>query len=116
MSDPPDQRQATPEHSLSWAKKYFYEEELGILQYVRWFVIVAGAATFLHFFTDLVEPRVWLIVSGSLRGLEILLFMCDVVVLFAALIVHTILQLRRTFLLLHLDIFAVFSRSRERKQ
>jgi hypothetical protein len=116
MSDPPDQRQPASEYSLSWARKYFYEEELGIVKYVRWFVIVAGAATSLHFFTNFVQPHVWLIVSGSLRGVEFLLFACDIVVLSAALIVHAVLKLREIFLLLNFDIFAVFNRSRKRKK
>jgi hypothetical protein len=96
---------------MSLVRRWLYPQEIEILENVRWFVIVAAAATFLHVVTGSLEERqVSGFITTMLRWLESFMVVCDVVVLFASLLVHVIIRLRQTFLLLNVDIFAVAKR------
>ena len=75
-------------------KRWLYQPEIDIYRNVRRFLIVAAAATCLHFVTDAAEGKLdpWIIFF--LRILEAALFIGDVVVFLVALGVGVILQVR----------------------
>src|ERR1700733_3963734 len=116
MTESPDQKPSDLSRPSSFARRWLYDEEIDVIQNVRWFVIVAAAATFLHVVTDFLEKEnVIVVITTMLRWLEVFMVVCDVVVLFAALFVGVIIKLRQTFLLLNVDIFHLFKRSSNQK-
>jgi hypothetical protein len=93
----------------------FSDSEKDVLSKTRWFVIVAAAATFLHFATDRLEQ--WGIPSLIillLRYIEQMMFICDILIFVLFLIVSTIVAVREIFLILGLDIFHGLSRVSDR--
>lgn len=81
--------------------RWLYEPEIDIYRNVRLFCIVAFAAVILHFVTDAMEERHfnWFIVL-SMRVLEFVLFLGDVIGFLLKLIVRFIIQLRELLQLL----------------